>query len=78
MAPEQLSSRITPAIDVWAAGIAAHQLLTGRFPFDDKHNPFKPNLTAVWKSILTDRLDLSRSYWDGISSEAKDFVATLL
>ena len=34
--------------DVWAAGVMAHQLLTGRFPFDDKTNPFAPSLSKVW------------------------------
>jgi hypothetical protein len=30
------------------------------------------------RSILVDDLDMKRGHWDGISSEAKDFVATLL
>ena len=39
MAPEVLASRVGPEADVWAAGVMAYQLLTGRFPFDDKSNP---------------------------------------
>ena len=56
MAPETLRSEVYPASDVWAAGVMAHQLLTGRFPFDDKSNPFSPSLSKVWGSILTDEV----------------------
>lgn len=48
MAPETLRSEVYPASDVWAVGVMAHQLLTGRFPFDDKSNPFAPSLSKVW------------------------------
>lgn len=48
MAPETLRSETYPVSDVWAAGVMAHQLLTGRFPFDDKTNPFAPSLSKVW------------------------------
>ena len=58
--------------------MTAHQLLTGRFPFDDRRNSYQPAITAVWRSILTEDLNLQRSYWDGISPEAKDFVQLLL
>lgn len=40
--------------------------------------PFAPSLSKVWRSILVDDLDMKRGHWDGISSEANDFVATLL
>lgn len=78
LAPEALSSKWTPAVDVWAAGVMTHQLLTGRLPFDDRRNPHHPALTAVLRSILTDKLDFNRSYWQDISPEARDFVRTLL
>lgn len=48
MAPETLRSEVYPVSDVWAVGVMAHQLLTGRFPFDDKSNPFAPSLSKVW------------------------------
>ena len=48
MAPEVLACQVGPASDVWSAGIMAHQLLTGRFPFDDKRCPSYPAVTAVW------------------------------
>ncbi|KAI7841033.1 hypothetical protein COHA_005261 [Chlorella ohadii] len=78
MAPETLRSEVFPASDVWAAGVMAHQLLTGRFPFDDKSNPFSPSLSKVWGSILTDEVNFKRPHWEGISDEAKDFVKQLL
>lgn len=78
MAPETLRSEVFPSSDVWAAGVMAHQLLTGRFPFDDKTNPVSPSLSKIWKSILTDKVDFNRSHWAGISDDAKDFVKMLL
>lgn len=48
MAPETLSSQFMPASDIWAAGVMAYQLLTGRFPFDDKKNMANPSITAIW------------------------------
>lgn len=40
------------------------------------HHP--PRSSPCRRSILVDDLDMKRGHWDGISSEAKDFVATLL
>ena len=56
----------------------AYQLLTGKFPFNDKRNPYEPVLSEVWKSILMDPLNMSESRWQNISPEARDFVASLL
>lgn len=47
MAPEALSSKVYPASDMWAAGVMAFQLLSGRLPFDDHSNPKAPKLSAV-------------------------------
>lgn len=48
MAPEVLSSQVLPASDVWSAGVMAFQLLTGRFPYDDRTNPHNPALSQIW------------------------------
>jgi len=48
MAPETLQSEVYASSDIWAAGIMAYQLLTGKFPFDDKTNPFNPSLSKIW------------------------------
>jgi calcium-dependent protein kinase len=78
MAPEVLRSEVYAASDLWAVGVMAYQLLSGKFPFNDKQNPYNPSLSKVWKSILTDDLKLSGSAWEDISDEAKDFVRCLL
>jgi calcium-dependent protein kinase len=78
MAPETMSSRWGPEADVWAAGVMAHQLLTGCFPFDDKQHPRSPRLHSVLRSILVDKLDLTSSHWNATSSEARDFVMQAL
>lgn len=78
MAPETLQSEVYPESDVWAAGVMAYQLLTGKFPYNDKSNPYTPSLSKVWKSILMDDLNMSESRWQGISHEARDFVQMLL
>ena len=69
LAPEALSSQWSPKADVWAAGVMAFQLLTGRLPFNDKRNPHTPVLSAVLRSIMTDTLDFERSYWQARRSE---------
>ena len=78
MAPEVLASKVGPEADVWAAGVMAFQLLSGRFPFDDRSCPASPALAKVWKSILTDKLAMKGSAWEGVSEEAKEFCAWLL
>lgn len=78
MAPETLSSQVTPASDLWSAGVMAYQLLTGKYPFDDFKNQHNPSISAIWRSVLMDKLDFNRKHWDGISDEAKDFVRLLL
>jgi serine/threonine protein kinase len=60
MAPEVLSSQVLPASDLWSAGVMAHQLLTGRLPFDDHRNPFAPSISAVWRSVLCDKVRRAR------------------
>jgi len=52
MAPEVLQSQVYPESDVWAAGVMAFQLLTGRLPFDDHSNPNSPAVSAVWWGML--------------------------
>ena len=48
MAPEMLRSQVTPACDIWAAGVMAFQLLSGDFPFNDKQNPMRPKVKNIW------------------------------
>ncbi|EFJ50069.1 hypothetical protein VOLCADRAFT_89054 [Volvox carteri f. nagariensis] len=76
--PETLRGEWSPSSDMWAAGVMAFQLLSGRFPFDDKQNSFAPAITAIWRSVLNDPLDFSHPSWGGISAEARDFCKLLL
>jgi calcium-dependent protein kinase len=78
MAPEVLSSQVVPASDLWSAGVMAHQLLTGRLPFDDHKSPSSPSISAIWRSVLCDRVNYGAPWWRGISEDAKDFVEGLL
>lgn len=43
-----LSSEVYPASDVWAAGVMAYYMLSGRFPFDDWKNLKSPALSQLW------------------------------
>jgi calcium-dependent protein kinase len=78
LAPEALSSHWSQKSDVWAAGVMAYQLLTGRLPFNDKRNPHSPILSAVLRSILTEPLNFNKAYWQDISQDGKDFVKFML
>jgi len=78
MAPEVLNHSVTPASDLWSIGVMAAELLTGKMPFDDHKNPRNARLSAIWGSILSDELDMRGHAWNGISDDAKMFVASLL
>lgn len=78
MAPEVLSSAVTPASDLWSAGVMAYQLLSGRLPFNDRRSPSSPSITVIWQQILKGKADFSGSTWANISDEGKDFVRSLL
>lgn len=78
MAPEQLRSEATDKSDVWAVGVLACQLLTGTMPFNDKVKPHNPSVAAIWKSILMDDVDFTKSAWKNVSENAKDFVRQVL
>ena len=76
--PKVLSSAVEPASDVFAAGVMAYQLLSGRFPLDDWAHPDAPALSLVWRSILTEQPRFSGKIWEGISDAAKAFCKRLL
>jgi calcium-dependent protein kinase len=73
-----LRSEVGPEADVWAAGVMAHQLLSGRMPFDDRSSPAAPAVSKIWRSVLLDKLDFTKPCWEGVSDDAKDFVSKLL
>lgn len=71
-------TQVGPPSDVWAAGVMAYQLLSGYLPFDDHKNREAPSLSKVWKAILTEDVAFKGKAWEQVSSEAKDFVKSLL
>lgn len=78
MAPENLRCEWYYASDIWSMGVFGYNLLTGEMPFNDVSNPYHPRVSAVWKSILTDKPQFDGKIWEGVSSEAKDFVKMCL
>lgn len=78
LAPEACRGKWWPATDIWACGILAAYMMTGNYPFIDRHNPSMPDLARTLRAICREDLDLSRPEWSSVSVEAKDFIATLL
>lgn len=77
MAPETLEHRYYYQSDVWSVGVLVVQLLTGKMPFNDKHNPLNPNLHAIWYSILHENIP-SKIDNLGLATELKEFVLMCL
>eukprot|EP00873_Tetraselmis_striata_P018246 jgi/Tetstr1/438510/TSEL_027065.t1 len=59
-------------VDVWAAGVVLHQLLSGEMPFDGLH--FK----TLFQQIDEQPVEMSSPAWAGVSEEAKDLVRRCL
>ena len=76
--PESLSSKSSKKNDVWQIGVMTHLLLTGKFPFNDQQNPYKPSVYKIWNSVLNDTIDFQKQHWKSISDSGKDFIAKLL
>lgn len=76
--PESLESKNSKKTDVWQVGVMTHLLLTGKFPFNDKQNPFHPSVYKIWNSVLNDTIDFKKDYWKHISESGKDFIKNLL
>jgi calcium-dependent protein kinase len=72
MAPELLKGEYDAKVDVWSIGVIAFSLLSSSLPF------FGQDRLSVMKKILKGRYRYSSRRWTKISSEAKNFVSTLL
>lgn len=71
MPPEMLASKVSHKVDIWAGGVMAFQLLTGKMPFDDHKNKTEPNILKIWQAIKRQKVpDLPGE----VSEEAKDFI----
>jgi len=77
MSPELLRSVITPKSDIWSVGVMAYQLLTGQMPFDDVGEA-TPRVAYIWKKIILSEPTWTGPRWEGIPSEAREFVRACL
>lgn len=73
MAPEIIKKEIyNEKVDVWAIGVIAYMLLTGRNPFPGVGK------AQVKHMIVTKELDYEKPYFKALSNEAVDFVKCAL
>jgi len=78
MAPEALGHKFSPKSDIWSLGVLTYQLLSGKMPFNDVENPYRPSIIRLFKSIYTDPPMMEGSDWENISAEAKEFIQCCL
>lgn len=78
LAPEACRGKWYYTTDVWACGILAAYMLTGKYPFIDRVTPNMPDLARTLRIICKDELDQSGPEWEALSEEARDFVETML
>merc|ERR1712161_185402 len=72
MAPQVLQGAYNSQADMWSVGVITYMLISSHRPFYNKK-----------RKIMIDRImrcdySYSKSYWDPISGEAKDFIDHLL
>lgn len=72
MAPENLRFQYHPTSDIWSLGVVTYQLLCGVTPFD------APYISQIWNQIFEKEPSMHGPNWDGVSADAKDFVASCL
>ena len=60
------------AVDIWSLGVAVYVMLCGFAPFTHE------NTAALFKMITEGSYTFPSPYWDGISDQAKELVATML
>ncbi|KAK3082883.1 hypothetical protein FSP39_007890 [Pinctada imbricata] len=71
--PEQIANdRVSPATDLWNVGLLVHTLLSGESPFHDKTE------ADSLRRIQECDWSFAEDYFDGISTEARDFIKKLL
>eukprot|EP00271_Cylindrocystis_brebissonii_P012367 TRINITY_DN307_c0_g1_i1.p1 TRINITY_DN307_c0_g1~~TRINITY_DN307_c0_g1_i1.p1 ORF type:complete len:497 (+),score=64.20 TRINITY_DN307_c0_g1_i1:325-1815(+) len=73
MAPEIVQGqKYSFPADIWSLGIVLFSLLSGLLPFTG------PNNSHIFSAITKAYIDLDAKEWDGVSSQAKGLVRSLL
>ncbi|PIK63054.1 putative serine/threonine-protein kinase H1 [Apostichopus japonicus] len=73
IAPEiLLRKKYNQSVDIWATGVVAYILLSGRMPFDDESR------TRLYRKIVRAKYSFSGEPWKDVSPAAKDFVNKVL
>jgi len=73
VAPEVIASMpYTLAVDCWSCGVIAYFVMCGFPPF------LGETLSEIFSLISKGEFDFPSPYWDNVSSQAKDFICSLL
>lgn len=72
MAPELIGGDYDSKVDVWSLGVIAFMLLSSSMPF------FGSDRIDVVKQILKGKYSFGASRWRNVTTEAKEFVRSLL
>eukprot|EP00590_Aulacoseira_subarctica_P010604 CAMPEP_0172415214 /NCGR_PEP_ID=MMETSP1064-20121228/1683_1 /TAXON_ID=202472 /ORGANISM="Aulacoseira subarctica , Strain CCAP 1002/5" /LENGTH=548 /DNA_ID=CAMNT_0013152127 /DNA_START=66 /DNA_END=1712 /DNA_ORIENTATION=+ len=72
MAPEVLNGTYDPKADIWSIGVIAYMLLSSKKPFEGETRE------EIARKISCGDYSFSSNVWDAVSTDAKEFVSSLL
>lgn len=80
MAPEIFFGWYSVEVDIWAVGMMLYQLIAGKLPFFGDHaEQLKKGPTfMIVQAVMESDLDFSGAEWDGVSSDLKELIRSLL
>ncbi|CAG9461853.1 unnamed protein product [Pedinophyceae sp. YPF-701] len=76
IAPEVFMRKYDLPADIWSLGMVAYHLASGALPFWEDLTGLTSS--SVVSGIMGGTVDFDEPGWAGVSSECKDFIATLL